>query len=77
MLPGYVSGFYIYEDCHINLERLSLYAGAKLVQQEATGIDIQVCTGRNHHHDARSHTNVDKVSSAAFSSLMHAVTAHD
>jgi hypothetical protein len=42
MLPGYVSGFYSYEDCHIDLGRLSRYAGAALVQQEATGIDIKV-----------------------------------
>lgn len=42
MLPGFVSGFYTYEDCHIDLGRLCHYAGASLVQQEATGIDIQV-----------------------------------
>jgi hypothetical protein len=42
MLPGYVSGFYTYEECHIDLGRLSRYAGAALVQQEATGIDIKV-----------------------------------
>lgn len=42
MLPGFVSGFYTYEDCHIDLGRLCRYAGASLVQREATGIDIQV-----------------------------------
>lgn len=47
MLPGYVSGFYTYEDCHIDLGRLSRYAGAELVQQEAAGIDIQVRKGHN------------------------------
>ena len=44
MLPGFVSGFYSFEECHIDLARLSRYAGAALVQQEATGIDVQVGT---------------------------------
>lgn len=42
MLPGFVSGFYSYDDCHIDLTQLSRYARASLVQAEATGIDIQV-----------------------------------
>lgn len=41
MLPGYVSGFYSYQDCHIDLGRLSRYAHATLVQQAATGIDTK------------------------------------
>jgi selenide,water dikinase len=42
MLPGYVSGFYSFDECHIDLAQLSRYAGAALVQEEATGIDIKV-----------------------------------
>jgi hypothetical protein len=45
MLPGYVSGFYSFDECHIDLAQLSRYAGAALVQQEATGIDINVHRG--------------------------------
>ncbi|GLI63705.1 hypothetical protein VaNZ11_006754 [Volvox africanus] len=39
MLPGWASGFYSYSDCHIDLQRLASYAGARLVLAEATGID--------------------------------------
>lgn len=42
MLPGFVSGFYSFDDCHIDLARLSTWAGARLVHAEATGIDIKV-----------------------------------
>ncbi|GIM09285.1 hypothetical protein Vretimale_13156 [Volvox reticuliferus] len=45
MLPGWASGFYSYRDCHIDLQRLASYAGARLVLAEATGIDtlVRVC----------------------------------
>jgi len=43
MLPGYVSGFYSYDDVHIDLARLAAFASARLVHAEATGIDTQVC----------------------------------
>lgn len=46
MLPGYVSGFYGYDDCHIDLGRLAAFARARLVQAEATGIDTQVRCSR-------------------------------
>lgn len=42
MLPGYVSGFYSYDDCHIDLARLTSWSQARLVHAEATGLDIQV-----------------------------------
>ena len=42
MLPGYVSGFYSYDDCHIDLCRLATFARARLVHAEANGIDTRV-----------------------------------
>eukprot|EP00775_Hariotina_reticulata_P005837 gene5837-6078_t len=41
MLPGYVSGFYTYDDCHIDLCRLATFARARLIHAEADGIDIE------------------------------------
>lgn len=41
MLPGFVSGFYSYDDCHIDLARLSAFSKARLVNAEAVGLDIQ------------------------------------
>ena len=31
MLPGFVSGFYGVDDCHVDLARLAQYAGAALI----------------------------------------------
>jgi len=42
MLPGYVSGAYSYDDCHIDLVRLARFANARLIHTEAEGIDAQV-----------------------------------
>lgn len=42
MLPGYVSGFYTYDDCHIDLSRLATFAKSRLIHAEASGIDIKV-----------------------------------
>jgi selenide,water dikinase len=39
MLPGYVSGHYSYDDAHIDLARLAMFAGARLFQDEVVGID--------------------------------------
>lgn len=39
MLPGYIAGHYGFDDVHINLHRLAHYAGARLVADEAIGID--------------------------------------
>jgi selenide,water dikinase len=40
MLPGYVSGFYTYDDCHIDLVRLARFANARLVHATARGVDL-------------------------------------
>jgi hypothetical protein len=63
MLPGYVSGFYSYDNCHVDLTQLSRYARAALVQAEATGIDIQVCVDAAQQHsssdiNAQQHSTV-------------------
>lgn len=39
MLPGYVAGHYTYEQCHIDLVRLAIWAGVRLVHGVVTGID--------------------------------------
>ncbi len=39
MLPGYVAGHYGYDDVHIDLSRLSVFAGARFIRAEVTGID--------------------------------------
>ena len=40
MLPGYVAGFYRWDDLHIDLARLATFAGARFVSAEATGLDL-------------------------------------
>lgn len=42
MLPGYVSGYYTYEECHVDLALLASFAGARLVIATATGVDTKV-----------------------------------
>ena len=39
MVPGFVAGHYSFEECHIDLARLSAWTGARLIHAEATGLD--------------------------------------
>ena len=39
MLPGYVAGQYSFADCHIDLVRLARFARARLIEDEAVGLD--------------------------------------
>lgn len=44
MLPGYVAGYYTYEECHVDLAKLTSFARARLIIATATGIDTQACS---------------------------------
>ena len=39
MLPGYVAGLYSFADCHIDVWRLARFAAARLIHDEAVGLD--------------------------------------
>src|SRR5574340_926844 len=50
MLPGFISGHYTREQCHIDLRRLASFVGARLYHDEATGLELGakqvLCSGR-------------------------------
>src|SRR5215467_5419927 len=39
MLPGYVAGYYSFDECYIDLGWLARFAGARLIRDEAIGLD--------------------------------------
>ena len=41
MLPGYVAGFYNYEETHIDLRRLAYFAKADFLRDEMIGLDLE------------------------------------
>ncbi|BAZ38028.1 FAD-dependent pyridine nucleotide-disulfide oxidoreductase [Calothrix sp. NIES-4101] len=41
MLPGHIAGFYTHDECHINLEKLTNFAGAKLYIDEVINLDLE------------------------------------
>ncbi|OEY67600.1 selenide, water dikinase SelD [Marinobacter sp. X15-166B] len=50
MLPGYIAGYYAYDEVHIDLRHLAEYTGAAFYPAEVIGIDRQhrqvLCNGR-------------------------------
>jgi selenide,water dikinase len=50
MLPGYIAGHYDYDEVHIDLSRLAVFAGARYFHDEAVGLDraakTVLCRGR-------------------------------
>lgn len=54
MVPGYVSGFYSLEECHIDLCRLATFAQARVIMSSAVGIDSKT---RTVHLSSPSSTN--------------------
>jgi selenide, water dikinase len=41
MLPGHLSGFYSFADCHIDLQMLAKFAQAEFILDEVIGLDLQ------------------------------------
>ena len=50
MLPGYIAGHYAYDECHVDLRRLGLFAKARVFHSSVTGIDLNnrriICDNR-------------------------------
>src|SRR5262245_47242454 len=50
MLPGLIAGHYTHDECHIDLDPLCRFAGARLIHDEAIGLDLARQTVRLRHH---------------------------
>lgn len=50
MLPAYIAGHYSYDDAHIDLGPLARFAGARLLHDKVTGLDLEarkvICSDR-------------------------------
>ncbi|MBW4430612.1 MAG: FAD-dependent oxidoreductase [Pelatocladus maniniholoensis HA4357-MV3] len=50
MLPGYIAGFYSYEECHIDLRQLTNFAKAQLYIDQVINLDLEnkkvICANR-------------------------------
>lgn len=71
MLPGYISGFYSYDDCHIDLARLASYAKARLIHDEASGLDLAVIRATQQPALPRGTTRVQDLGGQPISSESH------
>lgn len=50
MLPGYVAGLYDFDTCHIDLQPLAKFAGARLIHDRAIALDLQTNQIHCAHH---------------------------
>lgn len=55
MLPGHVAGLYSFAECHIDLLRLARFAGARLIHDEAVGLDRAARPGSRGYVLCRDH----------------------
>lgn len=39
MIPGFLAGHYSFDECHVDLARLAVWTGTRLIQAEAIGLD--------------------------------------
>ena len=78
MLPGYVAGHYNWADVHIDLVPLAAFAGARFIQDSATGLDLESrilhCeSGRDIHWERLSINTGSTPSIAAPGAVEHAM----